>query len=116
MEIDIAVDYRVDAQGRLVNLRAFWEQDVAMASGLRPLTDDDRRALKQHVRSTVEEVVADLSHHGVEETVAVGGTIRALARVMAAQLRRRMERLFSLAHQSALPQGRPVSWLHRRRR
>jgi len=45
MEIDIAVDYRVDAQGRLVNLRAFWEQDVAMASGLRPLTDDDRAAI-----------------------------------------------------------------------
>ena len=45
MEIDIAVDYRVDSDGRLVSLRAFWEQDVAMASGLRPMTDDDRAAI-----------------------------------------------------------------------
>lgn len=45
MEIDIAVNYRVDSNGRLVALRAFWEQDVAMATGLRPLTDDDRAAV-----------------------------------------------------------------------
>ena len=45
MEIDIAVDYRVDADGRLVSLRAFWEQDVAMATGLRPLTADDKAAI-----------------------------------------------------------------------
>ena len=45
MEIDIAVDYRVDPDGRLVSLRAFWEQDVAMASGLRALTENDKAAI-----------------------------------------------------------------------
>ena len=52
MEIDIAVDYRVDSDGRLVSLRAFWEQDVALASGLRPLTDDDRAAIAGAARKS----------------------------------------------------------------
>ena len=50
MDIDIAVDYRVDSDGRLVSLRAFWEQEVALTSGLRPLTDDDKAAIAGALR------------------------------------------------------------------
>ena len=49
MDFPIAINYRVDSDGRMTALRAFWEQDEAMAK-MRPLTDDDRSAITAAIR------------------------------------------------------------------
>lgn len=50
-----------------------------------PLTTSDLRTLRRHVRDTLAPVAEDLLDRGFEQVVAVGGTIRALARVVAAE-------------------------------